>query len=71
MMEWRLDHGEADADAFGLHSERGGKHQRVVVDALTCEIVLGEPDVGEAELLGEAGLGDDLIDAGAVLVGRG
>jgi hypothetical protein len=66
-----LHHGEADADLLGLHGECRGKHQRVVVDALTGEIVLGEPDVRKAHALGGAGLLDDLVDAPTVLGRRG
>src|SRR6266851_8847360 len=71
MVEGHLHHGEADADLLGLHGKRRGKHQRVVVDALAGEIVLGEPDVGKAHPFGGAGLVDDLVDAPTVLGGRG
>ena len=71
MVERHLHHGEADADALGLHRERGGEHQRVRIDALAGEIVLRQPHVGEAQALGAADLVDQVVDALSVLVGRG
>ena len=61
---------EADLDPLGPHRDRRGEQQRIVVDALAGEIVLGQPDVAEPELFGQAHLLDLLVDARGVLLWR-
>jgi hypothetical protein len=70
MVERQLHDGKADADPLGAHSDGRGEQQRVVVDALTGEIMLGQPDVAEPELFGKAHLLDLLVDAGGILFRR-
>ena len=70
MVKRQLHDGEADADALGAHRDRGGEQQRVVVDALAGKIMLGQPDIVEAEPLGGADLRDLLVDARRILFRR-
>ena len=65
MAQRHLDDGKADADVLRAHRQRGGKRDRVRIDALAGEVVLGEPDAVEAELLGERRL-LELLENGSV-----
>ena len=58
MAQGELDHGEADADPRGARRHDAGERDRIAVDALAREVVLGEPDAVEAGGLREAGLRD-------------
>ncbi|HUC10904.1 MAG TPA: hypothetical protein VL985_10835 [Stellaceae bacterium] len=70
MMEGQLHDGEADPDPLGAHRDSRGEQQRVVVDALAGEVMLGQPDIAEPEPLGKAHLLDLLVDAIGVLIRR-
>jgi hypothetical protein len=66
-----LDDREADPHAAGAHRHRRRERDRVAVDGLAGEVVLGEPDAVEAGRLGVAGLGEQIVDGLAVGLGRG
>jgi hypothetical protein len=70
VMEGQLHDGEADPDSLGAHRDRGGEQQRVVVDALAGEIMLGQPDIAEPKPFGKAHLLDLLVDASGILFRR-
>src|SRR5262245_18969427 len=55
MPERELDHREADADPRRPHGERARERDRIRVDSLAGEVVLGEPHAVEAERLRVAG----------------
>lgn len=63
VVEGQLHDGEADPDPLGAHRDSRGEQQRVVVDALAGEIMLGQPDIAEPEPFGKAHLLDLLVDA--------
>ena len=71
MPEGELDDREPDPDPLGARRQRGGEHDRIAVDALAGEVVLGEPDAVEAERDGADGLLELLIDAPGVRLRRG
>src|SRR5262249_2692454 len=62
----KVDHREAEADARGPRGDHAGEGNRVAVDALAREVVLGEPDAVKARGLREARLFDLLVDGGIV-----
>ena len=70
VMEGQLHDGEADPDPLGAHRDRRGEQQRVVVDALAGEIMLGQPHLAEPEPFGKAHLLYLLVDAIGVLFRR-
>src|SRR5262245_37583841 len=70
MAQRHLDDREADADAMRAHRQCGGEWYRIGIDALAGEVVLGEPDPMEAQLLGERRLLELLEDGARVLLGR-
>jgi len=70
VVEGQLHDGKADTDALGALAEGGGEYQRVVVDALAGEIMLGQPDIAEPQPFGKAHLLDLLVDAIGVLFRR-
>ena len=70
VVEGQLHDGEADPDPLGAHRDSRGEQQRVVVDALAGEIMLGQPDIAEPEPFGKAHLLDLLVDAIGVLFRR-
>src|SRR5215813_1746487 len=71
MSQRHLDDGKTDTNALGTHGESGGKRDRIGVDALAREVVLGEPDAGETKLLGQRRLLELLEDCLRVVFGRG
>jgi hypothetical protein len=62
---------ETDAYALRAHCESRGERDRVRVDALTCKVVLGEPNAIEAQLFGERRLLELLEDGARVVLGGG
>jgi hypothetical protein len=70
MPQGELDHGEADAHAGGARGERAREGDGIAVDGLAGEVVLGEPDAVEADVLGPARLDEQIVDRGAVGVRR-
>ena len=69
VVERGLQDGEADLDALGGHGQGGGEGGRIDVDAVAVEMVLREEGGIHAELLGELGLGDRLMNGGVVGAG--
>ena len=61
--------GEADVERRVPLADRGRQGQRVRVGVVSGEVVLGEPDVGEAELLRAVDLPQHLVEDAAVVVG--
>ena len=62
MAEGELDHREADAHARGARGERAREGNGIAVDGLAGEVVLGEPDAVEADVLGPARLDEQIVD---------
>src|SRR5215831_601553 len=71
MSQRHLDDGKADANARGAHGESGSKRDRIGVDALAREVVLGEPYTAETQLLGQRRLFELFKDCLRVVFGRG
>ena len=69
VMQRELKHRETDLDPAGLLSDRGREDDRVGEGRLAGEVVLGQPDPVEAQLLGEHGLSQALLDDPAVVGG--
>src|SRR5690606_22543758 len=69
MMQRHLRHCEADPDPPGAGCEGSGEADRVDVCAIAVEMMLGEPDHVEAELVAEASLGDALVNDRMIEVG--
>ena len=69
MAERQLDDGKADAHPARARGERARERDRVAVDRLAGEVVLGEPDRVEADRLGQPGLLELLADGRVVLLG--
>src|SRR5438093_12734576 len=66
MAQGELEHGEPDTDPRRTGGHDAGERNRIAVDALAREVVLGEPEPVEAHGLGEARLGDQLVDRAVV-----
>ena len=66
MMQRGLHHGKADRRASRCGGERAGKAHRVDISADAVEMVLGEPDHIDAELVRQRRLAQGLVDDDAV-----
>src|SRR5215472_12849893 len=68
-MQGRLHDREPDLAASRRRRERARKGDRVDIGADAVEMVLGEPDHIDPELVGQPGFAQRLVDDGAVPLG--
>ena len=69
VVQRRLKHGETEAGMAQTRGQRAGEPDRVGINRDAVEMVFGEPNDVDAELVGEMGLADRLVDHDAVMVG--
>ena len=69
-MERHLHHSKADTHPLGPHRQRGCEGQCIIVYALTGKIMLGQPDIIEAQILGVTDLIYLLFDPQRILIWR-
>ena len=67
MIERRLENREADLDPRGHRAQRGGERRRIDVGGVAIEMMLGEEQGVDADLLGQHGLLQRLLDRATVI----
>src|SRR5262249_17281067 len=68
VVERGLEDGVAQFAAPGRSGERGREGDGVDIDAVAVEMMLGQPQYLDAELVGEAGLAQRLLDDAPVII---
>ena len=68
MMERHLQHREPDPNPRRAHRQRRREQQRIIIDAFPGEIMLGQPNIVEAQRLGCTDLRNLFVDSDGILV---